>query len=98
MENNQTFNEYNFSINELPKVISETVINIGEIDKQCKDAESKAEAAKRDAAESSTKKAGFSIGGKNKEKAILALQKTAESQSEALSQMVEAIKVLFEEI
>ncbi len=96
MENNQTFNELYSSIEELPKVISETVINVGEIDKQCKNAESKAEAAKRDAAEASTKKAGFSIGGKNKEKAILALQKTAESQSEALSQMVEAIKVLFE--
>ncbi len=97
MENNQTFNEFNISINELPKVISEAVINVEEIDKQYKNAKSKAETAKRDAAEASTKKADFSIGGKNKKEAILALQKTAESQSEALSQMVEAIKVLFEE-
>ena len=97
MENNQTFNEFNFSINELPKVISEAVVNAGKIDKQYKNAKSKAEAAKRDAAEASTKKAGFSFRGKNKEEAILALQKTAESQSEALSQIVEAIKELFEE-
>ena len=97
MENNHTFNEFNFSINELPKVISETVINIEKIEKQIYNAKSKAEAAKRDAAEASTKKAGLSFLGKNNKEAIVALQKTSESQSEALSQIVEAIKELFEE-
>ena len=97
MENNQTFNEFNISINELPKVISETVIDIEKIEKQIYNAKSKAEAAKRDATEASTKKAGLSFLGKNNKEAILALQKTAESQSEALSQIVEAIKELFED-
>ena len=97
MENNQTFNEFNISINELPKVISETVIDIEKIEKQIYNAKSKAEAAKRDAAEASTKKAGLSFLGKNKEEAILALQKTSASQAEVLSQIVEAIKELFEE-
>ena len=97
MENNQTFNEFNISINELPKVISETVIDIEKIEKQIYNAKSKAEAAKRDAAEASTKKAGLSFLGKNNKEAIVALQKTSESQSEALSQIVEAIKELFEE-
>lgn len=97
MENNQTFNEFNFSINELPKVISETVIDIEKIEKQIYNAKSKAEAAKRDAAEASTKKAGLSFLGKNNKEAIVALQKTSESQSEALSHIVDAIKDLFEE-
>ena len=97
MENNHTFNEFNFSINELPKVISETVIDIEKIEKQIYNAKSKAEAAKRDAAEASTKKAGLSFLGKNNKEAIVALQKTSESQSEALSHIVDAIKDLFEE-
>ena len=97
MENNQTFNEFNISINELPKVISETVIDIEKIEKQIYNAKSKAEAAKRDAAEASTKKAGLSFLGKNNKEAIVALQKTSESQSEVLPQIVEAIKELFEE-
>lgn len=97
MENNQTFNKFNISINELPKVISETVIDIEKIEKQIYNAKSKAEAAKRDAAEASNKKAGLSFLGKNKEEAILALQKTSASQAEVLSQIVEAIKELFEE-
>ena len=86
----------NVSLDQLPKVISNTYSDISVINKKIKSAFSKAEDAKRLADEASEKSAAWSLFGADKKEAIEALQKSNVSLANALSENVDANEQLFQ--
>ena len=87
--------QQNISIEQLPTIIGNTFKHISEVDRKISNAVSRAEEAKKLAAEASQKNAGWSFFGSDKKEAIEALQSAAISQANALSDSVDANKELF---
>lgn len=94
MENNLP--QLRISEEQLPGVIDNTFKSITEIDQTITETVCKANKAKDHAEIASTKKAGWSIGGKDKRVAIEALQEAAILLSDALCESTSATKQLFE--
>lgn len=84
------------TIEQLPIVIGNTFKNITEIDRKITNAVSKANEAKGLADIASLKEAGWSFFGGAKKEAIEALQTATISQANALSDLADANKQLFE--
>ena len=96
MENNYPTVVPSVSLDQLPKVISNTYSDISIIDKKIKSAVNKAEEAKNLADDASKKSAGWTLSGRDKKEAIEALQKSNVSLANALSENVEANEQLFQ--
>lgn len=96
MENNYPIVVPNVSLDQLPKVISNTYSDISTIDKKIKSAVSKANEAKTLAEDASKKNAGWTLTGKDKKEAIEALQRSNVSLANALIENVEANEQLFQ--
>ena len=95
MENNQ-FEITAVSLENLPEVISNTFQDISVIDKKIQLAKEKAEEVKGLAIVASKKEAGWSLFGHAKREAIEALQESNLGLAEALSDMVDANKQIFD--
>lgn len=95
MENNQ-FEIITVNLENLPDVISNTFQDISNIDKKIQLAKEKAEEVKCLAINASKKEAGWSLFGHAKRDAIAALQESNLGFAEALSDMVDANKQIFD--
>lgn len=96
MENNDAIVVPNVTLDQLPKIISNTYSDISSIDEKIKSAINKAGEAKKLADDASKKNAGWSFWGDDKKEAIEALQKSNLSLANALSDNVEANNMLFD--